>query len=395
MTRSPSPIPPAPIRPSPRRRPVAAWLLPLLSLLVLLSSPACRPDDELDEDDEEEELVLPRRRAAVLLDGCSLDTAASTTLRGAAAQKVVSEVILLCLSVDDQGQVAPRDGITDAALRATIADLRRLGYAVGLGLTAVDSDDDEQPKEEISAWLSQLLWRQRSVGQLATYASFADSLQIALPEILSTSRANLTAWVGALSGRLRPASRIGMFIPPSLAEPSDQPGGDAYDVVALLPSVDRLRVLSVEAAGGEAPGPTFDASWVGDAGTFALRRVPAEALDVAVPLYGVDFQLQPGASRTITDESTLSHSEALALAKKYGKTPEGGAGQARHFAYTDSSNNPHEVWYEDSDSILEGLATLTADVLPAGVGLVLVGLGGEDPQLFTDIVDATPDDAAK
>lgn len=366
-----------------------ATVAPILVALVLSLS-ACRPDDELDED---EDLVLPQRHAAVLIDGCSLDSEQNATLRGEAARGVLSEVVLLCLSLDDQGQVSPREG--DAtALRSTIAALRQLGYSVGLGVTAVDSDDDEQPKEEISAWLARLAWRLRSVNELASYAAQADSLQIALPEVLNSSRADLTTWVSALSQRLRPTGKIGLFIPPSSQDPSDQSGGDAYDLAALLPRVDRLRALSVEAASGEAPGATFDADWVAQVGKFALARVPAAKLDVSVPLYGVDFQLLPGGGRQIGEESTLSHSEAVALAKRYSRTPEGESGEARHFAYTDGTNNAHEVWYEDSDSILQGLAALPTDTLPQAVGVVFVGLGGEDAQLWPDLLDALADETA-
>lgn len=371
-------------------RATALLRLAPLALGLLASLSACRPDDELDDEDD---LSLPRRRAAVLIDGCRLDSSQSATLRSTAAQKVLSEVVLLCLSLDEQGAVTPRGGQTSDGLGATIAELRRLGYAVGLGVTAVDSDGDEQPKEELSAWLARPAFRLRSVAELATYSALADSLQLALPEILSSSRADLTAWVSALAPRVRPASQLGIFIPPSLREPSDQPGGDAYDVAALATRVDRLRLLSVEAASGEAPGPGLDAAWIEEAATFALGRVAVEKLDVALPLYGVDFRLQPGGSRQILEESTLSHAEALALAKQYGRTAEGEAGKARHFTYSDGTGQPHEVWYEDSDSILAGLEALSTEVLPEKVGLVFVGLGGEDSQLWPDLLDALADDA--
>jgi len=381
------PLPPA----FPSLHPVAKWahrLRPMVAMVVLsLGLFACRPDDELDDDDP-----LPARPAAVLIDGCSLDGQQSATLRGMATRSVLSEVILLCLSIDDQGSATPREGTSDAALKATIGELRQLGYTVGLGVTAVDSDDDEQPKEDLSAWFAQSAFRSRSVAALATYAAQADSLQIALPELLPSSRADLSAWVTALSLRLRPAKRLGIFVPPSLRDPSDQPGGDAYDLAALRPRVDRLRLLTVEAASGEAPGPTFDADWTQAVATFALGKLPANSLDVAVPLYGVDFQLQPGGSRTITDETTLSFAEATALLKKYGKSPEGEAGEARHFSYQDGSGNAHEVWYEDSDSIIDGLGELSTDVLPESVGLVFVGLGGEDGELFADLAEALAKD---
>ena len=71
----------------------------------------------------------------------------------------------------------------------------------------------------------------------------------------------------------------------------------------------------------------------------------------------------------------------------YGKSPEGEAGEARHFSYQDSSAARNEVWYEDSDSIIDGLGELSTDVLPESVGLVFVGLGRRR-QLFADLAEA-------
>jgi spore germination protein YaaH len=378
-------------RPLFRRRSQAALLS--LGLLFLLGS-ACRPDEDdydLDggEEDEEEQIEpVPKRTGSVLLDGCSVDAGQQASLAGAEARKVVSEVVLVCLSLTDSGGVSLRQGQTAGGLAQQIQALRGLGYSVQLGVTAVDEDDDEQPADELSRWLRRSQWQRGTVQALATYAQDSDGIQLLLPELEDSARSDLSAWVSALSAKLRPARRLALFAPPSLTQPSDIAGGEAYDLSALAPKVDRIRLLTIEAASGDAPGPTLDADWVLQAATFAGKSGVTDKLDVSVPLYGIDFRLTTTPTRQIADETPVSYAEAQALSLTYGVTPQGGDGEALHFSYKTNDGQEHEVWYEDSASILQGLRALPTASLPPSAGVVYFGVGGEDPELFADLAEA-------
>lgn len=361
--------------------------------LFLCASAACRPDDDgVDDgnDDEEEESIepIPKRSGSVLVDGCSLDAGQAASLRSPDAKKTVSEVILLCLSLSEGGGIRLRGTQTGSGLMTQIGDLRSQGYVVQLGITAVDEDDDEQPADELTRWLKRPLWRQATVQALAAYAQNSDGLQVILPELQDQARSDLSAWVAALSARLRPQRRLGVFVPPSVSQPSDISGGDAYDLALLGGKVDRLRLFTVDAASGDSPGPTLDADWILQAAAFAQKSISVDKLDVAVPLYGIDFRLQQTPTRQIVEESAVSFSEASALATTHGQTAQGGDGEALHFAYKDGSGQEHEVWYEDSASILQGLRDIPEKNLPLSAGVIYVGLGGEDPDLWADLVAA-------
>ena len=279
-----------------------------------------------------------------------------------------------------------------SGLKSLIADLRGLGYAVTLGITAVDADDDEQPADELAGWLNRASWRTASVQALASYATQSDGLQLMLPELTNATRADLTRWVTALAARLHPQHRLGLFVPPSVRQPSDIAGGDAYDLSALAAQVDRVRILSLDAASGDAPGSSIDADWTLKTAAFALQSVAADRLDVSLALHGIDFRLQPGPARTIAEETTVTFAQAHALATQYAAALQGGEGDALHFAYRDPSNNDHVVWFEDSASILQALRDLPTSTLPATVGVVLFSLGDEDPNLWIDLDDALPVD---
>lgn len=378
----------------------AVRLLASLHTLVVLFAlllPACRPDPDdgdLPDADAEESLdPVPPRRTTLVVDGCAIDATQGSSLRAEETRRVVSEVVLLCLSLTDRGAVTLRGGHAQAALKSLIADLRGLGYATTLGITAVDADDDEQPADELAGWLGRAGWRTASVQALVPYAMQSDGLQLMLPDLTNAARADLTRWVTALAARLHPQYRLGLFVPPSVRQPSDVEGGDAYDLSALAAQVDRVRILSLDAASGDAPGSSIDADWTLQTAALALKYVPADKLDVSLSLHGVDFRLQPGPTRTITEETAVTFAEAQALVTQHAATPQGGDGDALHFTYRDSSNNDHEVWYEDSASVLQALRDLPTATLPATVGVVLFSLGDEDPDLWSDLDEALPVDA--
>ena len=173
------------------------------------------------------------------------------------------------------------------------SDDHRFGsyYAVGLGVTAVDSDDDEQPKEDLSAWFARSVFRTRNVAALATYAAHADSLQIALPGFLPSSRTDLFSLVTALSLRAA-AGQAARDLYPAIAARAQRSARRRCLMIwrALRPRVDRLRLLTVEAASGEEADVRCRLDPVGRG--LALGKLPG-LFDVAVPLYGVDFSSSP------------------------------------------------------------------------------------------------------
>lgn len=379
--------------------PAVRLLASLHTLVVLLALllPACRPDPDdgdLPDAGEEESLdPVPARRTTLVVDGCAIDATQGSRLRTEEARRVVREVVLLCLSLTNRGAISLRGAQVQSGLKSLIADLRGLGYAVTLGITAVDADDDEQPADELAGWLGRAGWRTASVQALLPYAMQSDGLQLMLPELTNAARADLTRWVTALAAGLHPQHRLGLFVPPSVRQPSDVEGGDAYDLSALAAQVDRVRILSLDAASGDAPGSSIDADWTLQTAALALKHVSADKLDVSLSLHGIDFRLQPGPTRTIAEETALTFAEAQSLATQHAATPQGGDGDALHFTYRDSSNNDHEVWYEDSASVLQALRDLPTATLPATVGVVLFSLGDEDPDLWSDLDEALPVDA--
>lgn len=323
------------------------------------------------------ETPLPARRGAVLVDGCVLDTWSRTALAQPATRKVVSEVVMLCLVPRESGEVGPRDASARASVAALVADLRRDGYSVTLGVAFTDESGQRYDGAQTRDWLSRPAFRQRLRDTLVEAAALADGVELDLQKLPNDARADVTALVSELSVALRPSKRLAVFVPPSVATPSDLPGGEAFDRVALAPLVDRLRVMTLDYSETSA-GPTIDPGWAVDAGRLARRS--SSNVDVSVPLYGTDFG--PRGRRSVT------WFEAVAIAGTGGTTARGPTGAP--FVRYARDGEAHELWFDDAESTGLVLGAMTPDALPLDVGVLFYGLGAEDPSLFARLAARMP-----
>lgn len=323
------------------------------------------------------ETPLPSRRGAVLVDGCVLDTWSRTTLAQPATRKVVSEVVMLCLVPRESGEVGPRDASARAAIRGLASDLAKDGYTVTLGVAFTDESGQRYDGAQTRDWLSRPAFRQRLRETLVEAASLADGVELDLQKLPNDARADVTALVSELSVALRPSKRLAVFVPPSVTTPSDLPGGEAFDRVALAPLVDRLRVMTLDYS-EQAPGPTIDPGWAVDAGRLARRS--SSSVDVSVPLYGTDFG--PRGRRSVT------WFEAVALASAGGAMTRGPTG-APVVRYA-RDGEAHELWFDDAESTGLALGAMSLEALPADVGVLFYGLGAEDPSLFARLAARMP-----
>ncbi len=314
---------------------------------------------------------LPARAGSVVVDGCVLDPWQRATLAGPGAKRVLQEVILLCLVPRLDGTVGPRDSSALQHLGALVADLGTDGYRVSLAVAFTDETGQRYDGPQTRAFLADAAWRTRFRETLVPALAAASGVELDLQNLPNDARDLVTAFVTEVAQSVRPAKRLGVFVPPSVAVPSDLPGGDAFARVLLAKQVDRIRIMTLDFS-DQAPGPTIDPGWAVDAVRLAKRDAPA--VDVAYPLYGTDFG--PRGRRPST------YLEAVATAQITGAPIEHGPTTAPFVRYVAFGNEPHELWFDDTDSTARALAAWDHDVLPADVGVVFYGLGAEQPGLF-------------
>ncbi|MDB4934685.1 MAG: hypothetical protein JWP87_1657 [Labilithrix sp.] len=347
--------------------------VPLLVALATASTLGCSTSsgETVDAVALRAETPLPLRAGTVIVDGCVIDTWQRATLAGPGARRVLQDVVLLCLVPRLDGTVGPRDPSAQQHLATVVADLKSEGYRVSFGVSFTDETGQRYDGAQTRSFLADAAWRRTFRDTLVPALAPADGVELDLQGLPDDARQSVTALVTEVARTIKPGKRLGVFVPPSVSTPSDLPGGEAFSRAELGAQVDRMRVMTLDFS-DKGPGPTIDPGWAVDAARVALRDAPA--VDIAYPLYGTDFG--PRGRRPTT------YLEAIATATVTNARIEHGPTTAPFLRYVAYGNEPHEMWFDDTDSTSRALAAWNFDVLPADVGIVFYGLGAEEPTLF-------------
>jgi hypothetical protein len=327
--------------------------------------------------------VIPKRRGSVVVEGCTLDGYQRDVLAGAAARAVLQEVLLVCPTLDENGAVAPADTASRDALATLVGKLRADGYRVSLAIGAKDADGSTPTAHALANRFADAKFQTQALSSLATIATYADGLELALPPIDGQARTAVTSFVDALATAIRPVKRLGLFAPPSYTSPSDLADADTWDLKAIAHDLDRVRLMTLDySCCGAPPGPTTDSGWAVQVLRTARAKAPTASYDLALPLYGYDFA---GGAAT-----PLGFLDAQATAQVHGATPSRLPIGELSFAYTDADGRAHQVIYEDATSLTRDLMAWDATTVPGDVGITFYGLGTEDPALFPKLAGTAP-----
>ena len=161
--------------------------------------------------------------------------------------------------------------------------------------------------------------------------------------------------------------------------PPFNPFSDPFDYSAIGAAVDEFVVMLYNEHGwpGSGPGPVVSSGWMNKVISYTLTKMPASKIVAAISVFGFDFNLATGRNTYATYEI------AAGLAEKYNAeiifdqdtlTP--------MFSYTDEQGDPHEVWFENSESIIAKMRLAWQQGIS---GVALWRLGMEDPGLWPAI----------
>ena len=362
----------------------SAGLAGLVSLagIVLGGVTGCGTEGaEVERFGPEDTLAIAPRDGTVIMEGCLLDTWQLSQLGSSAAHRVLRTVILLCPSMRASGEVAPSDPDARAALAQQVTAIRGLGYRVELGVSLADDIDVplSQPRDEIA--FASAAWREQVIKGLQAFAPMADGIDIDLQHVPASIRTNLSQFFVELAPAMRAAgsTSLGVFAPPSQKDPSDIPGADAYDLAAIAPNVDRVRLMTLDysCCGGVPAGPTIDSGWAVDVLRLAQAKVGGKPIDLAVPLFGTDFSDLGQRSVTYLEAAAVANDVHAHVVRE----PSG----ALHYRWQDEGNRWHETWYDDGTSTARTLHAWSTDIVGPDVGIVFYGFGAEDPALWDTV----------
>jgi spore germination protein YaaH len=158
---------------------------------------------------------------------------------------------------------------------------------------------------------------------------------------------------------------------------ADDPNWLVHDYAGLAPSVDRMRIMTYNQHwSGGPPGAVASVSWVDSVLAYAVTAVPANKIEVGVPLYGYDWPADPTQPDGYGNAASKSYAQAEALRSQYGATRQwSSVDGAPYFTYTTSAGVKHVVWYNDADATKAKMTFIQK----YGVrGLVFWAVGAED-----------------
>ena len=141
--------------------------------------------------------------------------------------------------------------------------------------------------------------------------------------------------------------------------------------------------MTLDYSSGSAPGPDIDAGWAADAGRFAKSQVRVGThVDIAFPLYGTDF--------SNLGQRFVTYDDGRAIAADRHSDIVRDPGSELNVTWTDRAGRPHHSWFEDATTASRTLHAWDAQTLPGDVGVVLYGIGAEDPLLFDTLARGLP-----
>lgn len=193
----------------------------------------------------------------------------------------------------------------------------------------------------------------------------------------ASTRTAYSDFVADVRKQIGPRATLAVSVFPLVGVPKSITG--AYDYTALARSANYLVLMTYDRhSDGSTPGPVAPYGWVQQSLSAALKVAPPHKIVLAIGTYGYDW---PNTG-TASSATTLSDTEAKALARAHGITPRYDRANSQNYYTYAASSGPRVVWYmgDRSASARVSLAR-TKHIL----GVAIWELGDEDPGFWTTL----------
>ena len=285
----------------------------------------------------------------------------------------VSEVSPTWATVDPDG------GLTLTEPSSAVQDLLVEGDAVVIPVVQNFRDGAWQG-QQIAAVLTdpEAAERHRTALVDAALEQGWDGVDIDYEELPPTAGPRFADFLAALADDLHAHDLVLSVAVPARSHDDDS-GTLAYSYQAIGAAADTVRVMAYDHAwSGSEAGAVAPLWWVRDVVAYAVDRVPPEKLMLGLATYGYDWVDDEGVS--------LPAADAVALARRVDAEPRWDEESAASTFDYEEGGRQHTVWFEEARS----LAAKQDVAVRAGLrGVVLWQLGGEDPDVWTVVGDAT------
>lgn len=204
-----------------------------------------------------------------------------------------------------------------------------------------------------------------------------DGINIDFEMVPAGDKANLTAFMKELYGRLKPQGYIvSIDVFPKTDETNDV--SMAYDYGQLALYADRIVMMTYDNHGvWSDAGPIAAIDWVEANLKYALKFIPKHKLYLGIAGYGYDWSAK--------GVESLEYGPIMDLVNRFDATVRWDeASKSPHFAYTGPDGISHTVWFENSRSIGYKLDLVNKYDI---AGAALWKLGEEDPGYWQVVKD--------
>ncbi|MCL6561192.1 MAG: LysM peptidoglycan-binding domain-containing protein, partial [Firmicutes bacterium] len=241
--------------------------------------------------------------------------------------------------------------------------------------------DRSLTKDLVTEMLSSPESRKRCIEHIAWLIRFYgfDGVNMDFEGIRVSDRDKLSLFYQELGDHLRAKGYIfTVAVPAKSGDDWANIWAAPYDYPAIGRAADLVVLMMYNEHGwpGSGPGPVSSIGFNHAVLQYAVKRIPTHKIIVSEPVFGFDFNLQTGKN------AYLSHEQAMQQVNSFGAAPLFDLyGQTPFFSYT-AENQPHEVWYEDAESLKRKLDLIKQYDI---AGMALWRLGLEDPAMWQTI----------
>ena len=210
-----------------------------------------------------------------------------------------------------------------------------------------------------------------AIAQLVVANAF-DGIDIDYERIPTSSRANFTAFVGTLAGKLHAAKKkLSVTVYAKTSDSQNWTGPGAADWPALGGLADSIKIMAYDYSySTSTPGPIAPLDWLDKVATYAQSTIPNEKIMIALPFYGYNWN--GGSGRGV------SYAEAMAGAANQGATVTHDANGEATYTY---ANGAGTVYFQDVTSYAKKVEMLEQKHPQIG-GFAHWALGQEDPAIW-------------
>ncbi|MBP0726123.1 spore protein O [Bacillus sp. RG28] len=156
----------------------------------------------------------------------------------------------------------------------------------------------------------------------------------------------------------------------------------AFDYKSLGKSANFIQIMTYDETGPwwNLPGAVTSTPWLDASLKYAVSVIEPKKILMGLGAYGNDWNITSG---NIEDNRQLPLSEIPQLLKNTSGKPERNTTwNSMHFTYVDSNGETHEVWYDDSFSIIQK-AHFTVKYNLAGISIYAIGM--EDKNFWNSL----------